>query len=167
MGPAELTSLFEGKFLVEVDRCLRCGHSVASAVNEILGKAAWLMPHEPPTTVALRTGSSGASSSGASTTGDSPATPKRPFGGLKPARNGRLEDADGKTTAITIVEFEKQKKHLEGQLQDARTKMARLGSGNRSRFQQAPQQGYGGYGGGGGGGDQRGGDRGGDQRQRH
>ena len=162
MGPAELTALFESKFLVEVDRCLRCGHSVASAVNEILGKAAWLIPNEPPTTTALSVRSPKGSSSG-STAGDLASTPKRPFGGLKPARNGRLEDADGKTMAVTLAEFDKQKKHLEGQLQDARTKMARLGSGQRPRFQQAPQQGYGNYGGGN---DQQGGDRGGDRGQR-
>ena len=166
MGPGELTALFEGKFLLEADRCLRNGHSVSSAVNELLGKAQWLMPHEPPTTVALgKLSQKGSTSSSTTTAGDAGASPRRPYGGLKPSKNGRLEDGDGKVTAITLVEFEKQKKHLEGQLSDARAKVARLGAG-RPRFAASPPQGGGGYNNGGGGGDQYGGDRGGDRGQR-
>ena len=45
----ELANLFEFKFLLETDRYLRAGHSVSSAINDIIGKAAWMIPHESPT----------------------------------------------------------------------------------------------------------------------
>ena len=126
-----------------------------------------MIPHESPTSATVpRTARASTSSSVSEVS--SPGGGKRPWGGLKPSKNGRLEDGEGKVTAITIAEFEKQKKHLEGQLSDSRAKVARLSSGRpTSRFSQPYQGGgYGGGGGGGGGGDGGGGDRNNDQRPR-
>ena len=50
LGPGALANLFEFKFLTEADRYLRSGHSVSSAVADILSKASWILPHEAANT---------------------------------------------------------------------------------------------------------------------
>ena len=172
LKPGPLAELFEGRFLSETDRHMRAGHSAASAVMDLLGKAGWMVPEPVQSTIETpprRAGTSAPRAPGSNTSTNS-------FGALSAGKDGQLHDSEGKAQAVTLAAYKKEQTqvaHLAKQLADSKRKADRYEAvANRSQRDAGSRGSYnnyndrnggggwnnggnGGGGGGGGGGERR------------